>query len=124
MTRNQLALSINETTEFFVTDYLNDGKTRPVRTLSGGQTFQAALCLALSLSELIAAGENQFFFLDEGFGTQDKDALNEVVNALQSLQKEGRVVGIISHVEELKQLLDVSLLVENDPINGSTVRLN
>jgi len=123
MTRNQLAITLKEGTDFYVTDYLNEGKVRPIKTLSGGQTFQAALCLALSLSELIAAGENQFFFLDEGFGTQDKDALQEVVKALESLQKEGRVVGIISHVEELKQLLDVSLLVSNDPISGSTVSI-
>ncbi len=123
LTRNQLSLEIDDKTDFYVRDHLNGGKQRPVRTLSGGQTFQAALCLALALSELIANGENQFFFLDEGFGTQDRDALNDVVATLHDLRDQGKVVGIISHVEELKQLLDVSLVVINDPEKGSNVKI-
>lgn len=123
LTRNQLSLEIDDKTDFYVRDHLNCGKQRPVRTLSGGQTFQAALCLALALSELIANGENQFFFLDEGFGTQDRDALNDVVATLHDLRDQGKVVGIISHVEELKQLLDVSLVVINDPEKGSNVKI-
>lgn len=124
LTRGQLKLVINEQTEFFVEDHLNGGRLRSIKTLSGGQLFQAALCLALSMSEAISLGQkNKFFFLDEGFGTQDSESLNDIVSTLYELRQEGRVVGIISHVDELKQLLDVSLLISNDPVRGSLVKM-
>ena len=103
---------------------LNGGELRDVRTLSGGQTFQAALCLALALSDHIQsrnAARQNFFFLDEGFGSLDRESLHIVFETLKALRKENRIVGIISHVEELQQEIDVFLKVENRAEEGSVV---
>lgn len=124
LTRQQLQLEINANNEFQIRDFLNDGQLRSVKTLSGGQTFQASLSLALALADnvqqLSGSGQN-FFFLDEGFGTLDKDALRTVFETLKSLRKEQRIVGVISHVEELQQEIEVCLRIENDPLKGSSV---
>lgn len=124
LTRQQLQLEINANNEFLIRDFLNDGQLRSVKTLSGGQTFQASLSLALALADnvqqLSGSGQN-FFFLDEGFGTLDKDALRTVFDTLKSLRKEQRIVGVISHVEELQQEIEVCLRIENDPVKGSRV---
>ncbi len=125
LTRNNLSLELNPDNDFIVRDYLNGGKTRLLKTLSGGQTFQAALCLALALAENIKSlnqAQQSFFFLDEGFGALDKTSLRVVFNTLKSLRRENRVVGIISHVEELQQEIDVYLKVENDRARGSVVK--
>lgn len=125
LTNHALSLGLNEQLEFIVTDYLNSGHTRLLKTLSGGQTFQAALCMALSLAENIRhvnQSGRSFFFLDEGFGTLDKKSLATVFNTLRALQKENRIVGIISHIEELQQEIPVALLVENHPEKGSQLR--
>ncbi|MFP4095902.1 MAG: SbcC/MukB-like Walker B domain-containing protein [Cyclobacteriaceae bacterium] len=124
LTRNNLSLELNEEGEFIVRDYLNNGKTRLLKTLSGGQTFQAALCLALALAENVKTlnqAEQSFFFLDEGFGSLDRESLRVVFDALKSLRQEKRIVGIISHVEELQQEIDVFLRIENDKERGSLV---
>src|SRR5690606_3604668 len=74
MTRNQLSLQLSEKGDFEIIDYLNEGRSRSVKTLSGGQAFQASLSLALALAESVqsqAKSEKNFFFIDEGFGTQD-----------------------------------------------------
>jgi exonuclease SbcC len=114
LTRNSLSLEIDEFNSFHVRDFLNEGKLRSIKTLSGGQKFQASLSLALALAESIQeqnkAAQN-FFFLDEGFGTLDKDNLNVVFEALKELRKENRIVGIISHVEDLQQEIDVYLRI-------------
>jgi exonuclease SbcC len=125
MTRQKYKMELSTDAEFIVRDYMNEGKTRLLKSLSGGQTFQAALCLALALSENIQknAGVNQqFFFLDEGFGTLDKENLQIVFETLKSLRNENRVVGLISHVEELQQDLDVYLKIENDIDKGSLIK--
>lgn len=106
MTRQQLHLEINQNNDFEVRDLLNGGHTRLLKTLSGGQKFQAALSLSLALADNIHAitkSKHSFFFLDEGFGSLDKEALQTVFETLKSLRKENRIVGIISHVEELQQ---------------------
>lgn len=124
LTRNNLSLELNEQNEFMVRDYLNNGKTRLLKTLSGGQTFQAALCLALALAEQVKSlnsAQQSFFFLDEGFGSLDKASLQIVFETLKSLRKENRIVGIISHVEELQQETEIFLKVENDRDRGSLV---
>ncbi|SDK77300.1 exonuclease SbcC [Catalinimonas alkaloidigena] len=124
LTRNHFSLELSDTNEFVVRDHLNDGKTRLLKTLSGGQTFQAALCLALALAENVKAlnqAEQSFFFLDEGFGALDKDSLRLVFETLKALQKENRIVGIISHVEELQQEIGVYLRIENHREHGSQV---
>ena len=105
-----------------IRDYLNEGKTRLVKTLSGGQTFQAALSLALALAEQTGRGEDHFFFLDEGFGTLDRDSLETVMATLRQISREGRIIGLISHVEEMKQDLDVWLGISRLPEKGSQIR--
>ena len=125
LTRNQLSLTINENNEFEVIDFLNNGYRRSVKTLSGGQSFQASLCLALALAENIQVlnkSEKNFFFIDEGFGTQDSESINTVFDTLQYLHKENRIVGIISHVDELKERIPKSLTVVNHSETGSTIQ--
>ncbi|KGE13276.1 AAA family ATPase [Sphingobacterium deserti] len=125
LTRNNLSLAINENNEFEVIDFLNNGFRRSVKTLSGGQSFQASLCLALALAESIQALNNadkNFFFIDEGFGTQDAESMNTVFETLQYLHRENRIVGIISHVEELKERIPRSAYVVNDHERGSIIK--
>jgi len=125
LNRNALSLYLDESGNFAVTDNLNGGKTRLLKTLSGGQTFQACLCLALTLAENVRAinqSEKSFFFIDEGFGSLDKSALQAVFESLRQLQKENRIVGVISHVEELQQEIPVSLRIVADPEKGSLVK--
>ncbi|MDO5655983.1 MAG: SMC family ATPase [Flavobacteriaceae bacterium] len=127
MTRNQLSLRVNENNDFEIVDYLNDGRSRSVKTLSGGQSFQVSLSLALALAESVqshAKADRNFFFIDEGFGTQDQESVNIVFETLMNLQKENRIVGIISHVEELKEKIPVSLSVTKDTERGSLIEMN
>ena len=126
MTRNQLSLQMNDNNDFEIIDYLNEGRARSVKTLSGGQSFQVSLSLALALAESVqtnAKSERNFFFIDEGFGTQDADAVNIVFETLMSLQKENRIVGIISHVDELKDRIPVALQITKDEEKGSRIEL-
>lgn len=127
LTQQQLKLEINERNEFQVRDYLNDGRVRLAKTLSGGQTFQASLSLALALAESVQQqhkSKQNFFFLDEGFGSLDSASLLIAFDTLKSLRQEHRVVGIISHVEELQQEIDVFLKVKNDPFLGTQIKGN
>jgi len=127
MTRNQLSLQINDSNEFEIIDYLNEGKSRSVKTLSGGQAFQVSLSLALALAESVQSNTRaakNFFFIDEGFGTQDINSVNIVFETLLDLHKENRIVGIISHVEELKERIPVSLSIEKDEERGSQILIN
>ncbi|WP_143884864.1 SbcC/MukB-like Walker B domain-containing protein [Chryseobacterium binzhouense] len=127
MTRNQLSLQLNENNDFEIIDYLNEGRSRSVKTLSGGQAFQVSLSLALALAESVqtnAQSEKNFFFIDEGFGTQDLESVNIVFETLMNLQKENRIVGIISHVEELKEKIPVSLNITKDEEKGSLIEVS
>lgn len=124
LTRHQLSLQLNEQHEFEIIDYLNGGKPRSIKTLSGGQAFQAALCMALALAESVQAKSRQernFFFIDEGFGTQDKATLHTVFETLDSLRKENRIVGIISHVEDLQENISRYIYVEKHDSRGSLI---
>jgi exonuclease SbcC len=125
LSKNSLSLEIDDDNTFWVIDYLNGGKRRLLKTLSGGQTFQASLCLALALAEKVKAlnqADQSFFFLDEGFGALDRNALRVVFETLKSLRYENRIVGIISHVEELQQEIGVYAQIELDPDRGSQVK--
>ncbi len=127
LTHNALSLEIDEQNQFQVLDRLHEGRIRSIRTLSGGQTFQAALCLALALADQVrqqANAEQNFFFLDEGFGALDKESLRLIFLTLQSLRKENRIVGVISHVEELQQEIETFLHIHNDPELGSQVQMS
>ncbi|MCF2490326.1 AAA family ATPase [Dyadobacter sp. CY347] len=115
MTHQQLHLELGEGNSFWVRDLLNGGHLRLLKTLSGGQKFQAALSLALALADHIhvrSGSKHNFFFLDEGFGSLDKNALQTVFETLKSLRKENRIVGIISHVEDLQQEIQTYLSIE------------
>ena len=126
LTKNQLSLQVNDKNEFEIIDYLNDGRTRSVRTLSGGQNFQVSLSLALALAENVQSltnADKNFFFIDEGFGTQDAESVNIVFETLSNLQKENRIVGIISHVEELQERIPKSLFIKKDLEKGSIIEV-
>lgn len=124
LTKNSLSLEIDDNNTFWVIDYLNGGKKRLLKTLSGGQTFQASLCLALALAEKVKAlnqADQSFFFMDEGFGALDKNSLRVVFETLKALRHENRIVGIISHVEDLQQEIGAYVNVELDPERGSQI---
>lgn len=91
------------------------GRVRTVRSLSGGESFQAALALALGLSDMIQAGAGgvriDAMFIDEGFGTLDGESLEKALEALASLTKGQRLVGVISHVPELRERIDKQVVV-------------
>lgn len=101
------------------------GTTRPAATLSGGETFLAALSLALGLADVVQAYAGGIhldtIFVDEGFGTLDPEALDAVMEALMALQEGGRLVGIISHVPELRERMDTRLEIIAGK-KGSTAR--
>ena len=104
-----------------VIDYTN-GSVRPVSSLSGGESFIASLALALGMSDEIQsqAGGIQIdtMFIDEGFGTLDQDSLNNAIQTLMNLSGENRLVGIISHVKELKERIHKGIIVTKD-LHGS-----
>ncbi|MCZ2257921.1 AAA family ATPase [Sporosarcina sp. G11-34] len=82
------------------------GQTRDVKTLSGGEKFNTSLCLALGMADVIQSFQGSVsidtMFIDEGFGSLDEESLNKAIDTLIELQKSGRMIGVISHVEELK----------------------
>lgn len=124
LTHNQLQLEPTDDNSFAVRDFLNDGQLRSHKTLSGGQVFQASLCLALALADQVqdrARSKQRFFFIDEGFGALDKQSLNLVFEALRQLRKEKRIVGVISHVEDMQEDIDTYLRITNDGEHGSQV---
>lgn len=93
---------------------VNTGQSRAATTLSGGETFMAALSLALGLADVVTGNTNRAMgalFVDEGFGSLDPESLDAVVDVLRSLEDGGRVVGVISHVEALKQSLPSGITV-------------
>jgi exonuclease SbcC len=100
-------------------------KPRPVSTLSGGEGFLAALCLALGVADVVQAYSGgtalETLFIDEGFGNLSSDALDAAIQTLIQLQSEGRLVGIISHVSELRDRLDARLEVTST-MSGSSAR--
>ena len=125
LTNQHLSLELASDNSFQVRDYMNEGHLRSVKTLSGGQTFQASLSLALALADSIqkhTSTSGNFFFLDEGFGTLDRESLNIVFDTLKSLRHENRIVGVISHVEEMQQEISTYLKINNDDEKGSQVK--
>ena len=115
-----------ENDRFYVIDSWNGNERRNVTTLSGGETFLASLALALALSEQVqylAVSEHErleSLFLDEGFDTLDSETLQTVVEGIEQLGRDGRLVGVITHVVELAEQLPVRIKVDKSP-RGSTV---
>ena len=109
-----------------VIDHYN-GTERSVKSLSGGESFKASLALALGLSDEIqsSAGGIQLdtMFIDEGFGSLDEDSLSQAMNALASLASSNKLIGIISHVGELKQKIDKQIIVKKDKTGGSRAEI-
>jgi len=105
-----------------IMDYFT-GKARSVKSLSGGESFKAALALALGLSDVIQGYAGgvvvETMFVDEGFGSLDKDSLEQAVAILKELATDNRIVGIISHVEELKECIDKKILLSKSTTGSS-----
>lgn len=103
--------------ELDVFDY-ESGLSRDIRTLSGGESFKAALSLALGLSQMIqdhAGGiELNTLFIDEGFGTLDMQSLDQAINCLIELHQDNKLIGIISHVSELKDRIDRQIVISRE----------
>ncbi|MFQ9510810.1 MAG: SbcC/MukB-like Walker B domain-containing protein, partial [Lachnospiraceae bacterium] len=102
------------------------GKRRPVTTLSGGESFKAALSLALGMSDMIQSNiggiQIDTLFIDEGFGSLDSESLDQAIHTLIELAGKNRFIGIISHVDELKERIDKQLSVSKTN-QGSTLKV-
>jgi DNA repair protein SbcC/Rad50 len=127
LTGDQFDLA-HEDGEFYVVDHADADSRRSVRTLSGGETFQASLALALALSSqmstLAAAGAARLdsIFLDEGFGTLDPETLDVVAATLETLAQGQRMVGVITHVAALAERVPVRFAVTRDARTSRVVR--
>lgn len=112
--------------ELDVIDHYN-GSERSVKTLSGGESFKASLALALGLSDEIQSSTGGIrldtMFVDEGFGSLDEESLEQAVNALVGLTQGNRLVGIISHVSELKNRIDKQIVVTKEKNGGSKAEI-
>jgi len=95
--------------------------------LSGGESFKASLSLALGLSDVVQSVSGgvhlDAMYIDEGFGSLDEESLSQAVNVLRKLSDDNRIVGIISHVAELKERFDRHLIVSKDDNGISRVRI-
>ena len=115
--------------EFFVVDHHDAGLRRPVRTLSGGETFQASLALALALAEQLAgmsttSASLESIMLDEGFGTLDASTLDSVAATLENLAARGdRMVGVVTHVPALAERIPVRYEVSKDARSARVTRV-
>lgn len=112
--------------ELDVIDHYN-GSVRGIKTLSGGESFKASLSLALGLSDEIQASAGGIkldtMFVDEGFGSLDEGSLEHAMKALASLSQEHRLIGIISHVAELKEKIDKKIIIKKQKSGGSSIMI-
>lgn len=119
-------LKKNEGLALDVIDHFN-GSSRSVSTLSGGESFMASLCLALGLSDEIQSSNGGIkldtMFVDEGFGSLDGEALDRALSALTSLSQGNRLVGIISHVDALRDRIDNKIVIIKDRTIGSNAQI-
>ncbi|SHH09008.1 exonuclease SbcC [Anaerosphaera aminiphila DSM 21120] len=118
--RSQSGLELN------IIDHYN-GSERSVKTLSGGESFKASLSLALGLSDEVQSSAGGIkldtMFVDEGFGSLDDESLSQAIQTLSSLSEGNRLVGIISHVSELKEKIDRQIIVKKDKTGCSSVSI-
>ncbi len=126
LSRGAYGLTLADDNTFLVVDHRNADEPRHARSLSGGETFLASLALALSLAEHVAdlaargSAKLEALFLDEGFGTLDADTLDVVATSIEELGATGRMVGVITHVQELATRVPTRFEVRKGP-GGSTV---
>jgi exonuclease SbcC len=125
--RYALELTKDKDCEFVIRDDYNGGNRRMINSLSGGEIFMTSLALALALSSKIQLRGKYplgFFFLDEGFGSLDEEKLDKVMNALEKLHNPNRMVGVISHVRELKERLPryLEVVAAGEDGSGSKIR--
>ncbi len=129
LSAGQYSLRADDKGEFMVVDHRNADEIRSAKTLSGGETFQASLALALALAdqlgELASEGASSLeaIFLDEGFGTLDPDALLIAGDTIEKLQSKGRMVGIVTHVRELAERVPVRYVVQKGSRTSSVERV-
>ncbi|QKG56925.1 AAA family ATPase [Hymenobacter sp. BRD128] len=110
--------------ELLIIDHDQADTVRPMASLSGGESFLVSLALALGLSELAGyKARIESLFIDEGFGTLDPDSLNTALDALERLQHSGKMIGIISHVADLKERIGTQIRVQPGAGGNSTVRV-
>jgi len=134
MSRGQFALRSNPNKKgagqnflsISVFDSWNEG-LRDASLLSGGETFAASLALAFGLADVVtneAGGKSlESLFIDEGFGSLDSEYLNKVMESLEKLRESGRTIGLISHVEEMKQSIPMQLEITKDSVIGASARI-
>jgi exonuclease SbcC len=114
----------NRNLELQIIDHDQADTVRPMASLSGGESFLVSLALALGLSELAGyKARIESLFIDEGFGTLDPDALNTALDALERLQHSGKMIGVISHVADLKDRIGTQIRVQPGAGGNSTVRV-
>jgi DNA repair protein SbcC/Rad50 len=124
LTAGAYSLTVDASGAIEVVDHRNADERRPVKTLSGGETFLASLALALALADQVAelasggAARLEALFLDEGFGTLDGETLDTVATAISELGQQGRMVGIVTHIRELAEQVPVRYEVRK--VGGSS----
>lgn len=128
LSSGQYSIAFQGNSDFEVVDHSNADERRPVKTLSGGETFLASLALALALSEQVAqsAGTHvrlESLFLDEGFGTLDPETLEVVASAVEELGASGRMIGIITHVREFAERVPVRFEVRKGSRTSTVERI-
>lgn len=125
MTRGRFTLESSQNAlELLVLDHLS-GHTRGISTLSGGESFLASLALALGLSDsFLSAGNNavlETLFIDEGFGYLDEEGLDQAFWALEPIRKDGRIIGVVSHLAEVRQRIETRLEIRPSPSGNQLV---
>jgi exonuclease SbcC len=126
---DQYSLTCDNDGSFLVIDHRNADEKRSARTLSGGETFQASLALALALADQLAqlavggAAKLEAIFLDEGFGALDETTLNTVADTIETLGAGDRMVGIVTHVRELADRVPVRYQVTKDARTSTIERV-
>ena len=112
--------------ELDVIDHYN-GTIRSVKTLSGGEAFKASLSLALGLADEIQSSAGGIhldtMFIDEGFGSLDSESLSQAIKVLNQLTEQTKLIGIISHVNELKEKIDKQIRITKKNERGSTAKI-
>ena len=113
-----------ETLEIIITD--EQGVPRPYETFSGGESFRVNFALRLALAQLLAERSGvrvRTLVIDEGFGTQDREGIERLVESIQAVREDFAKIIVITHLQELKQAFPVRIEVEKDPVTGSSFDL-